>query len=74
MLKTKDGYDLYVGQWIYDTTGTYEVIKIYDTTVLLREVIWTDPDETENASLDDYRLDDDVRVIMKREVKNFNWI
>ena len=42
MIKTKDGYEVNVGMWVSDMTGTYEVKSIDNDYVHLEEILWDD--------------------------------
>ena len=52
-MKTKDGYTINEGMWIYDTTGCYEIKSIGDV-VELREILFDDEDP-EKFNYGDYR-------------------
>lgn len=43
-MRTKDGYLIHVGMWVYDTDGVYEIKDIRPSSILIREVIFDSDD------------------------------
>lgn len=62
MIKTKDGYDITVGDALSDTTGIYEVKNITSRYVELKEMCFDD-----DGDLDHYG---DERTLLHSEIGN----
>lgn len=67
---TKDGIRVLRTDWIYDTTGVYEIASLVSTfndEVILREIIFPEPEENP-----DLWIYGEYRTILKSELaKNF---
>ena len=53
VLESKDGYEVEVGMWLSDITGTYEVKSINSYDVTLQEILWEE--DSDNYDYGDYR-------------------
>jgi len=51
-MRTKDGYLIHVGMWVYDADGVYEIKDIRPASILIREVIF-DSDDSDGYGYDD---------------------
>ena len=64
-MKTKDNYELYVGMWISNHDGVFEIKEIQNNCIYAKEIVFED-DNTDN-----YHYGDELRM-SKEEIKNLD--
>ena len=69
-MKTKDCYEIEVGMWLSDETGTYEIKDIRKNSVIAKEVIFGDDydDYAEN-----FHYGNDV-ILKEQDIKELSYI
>ena len=51
-MRTKDGYLIHVGMWVYDQNGIYEIKEIRPTSILVNEIGFDCPDHDTSSVCD----------------------
>lgn len=62
-MKTKDGYLIHPGMWVYNTNGVYEIKEIRPTSILISEI------EFDSDDSDGYGYSD-TYTVLPREIRN----
>lgn len=78
-MKTKDGYLIHTGMWVYNTNGVYEIKEIRPTVIVIKEVLFDSPNADEYGSIGTDTLGDPIYeysepyTILPKELVNYKY-
>ena len=84
-MRTKDGYLIHVGMWVYDQNGIYEIKEIRPTSILVNEIGFDCPDRDTNGCercgnqcgqdgpCEDYYCIADTYTLLPQEIRRLHY-